>query len=88
VKTKYFKQGGATNSQSSSEKKRLDGQGRPEGCLLYGPNNSLVSTLFKIGKKAYQFNYHPFGLCTAPRVFTKILKPSKEISRNPLYLLE
>jgi len=36
---------------------------------------------FMMGRKAYQFNCLHFGLCIAPRVFTKILKPSIEMLR-------
>jgi len=38
--------------------------------------------LFKLEKRTYQFNCLPFGLCTAPRVFTKILKPAVEMLRS------
>ena len=38
--------------------------------------------LFKLGKRIFQFNCLPFGLCTAPRVFTKILKPAVEMLRS------
>jgi len=37
--------------------------------------------LFKMERKTYHFNYLPFGLCTATRVFSKILKPSVEMLR-------
>jgi len=38
--------------------------------------------LFKLKEKIYQFNCLPLGLCTAPRVFTKILKPAMEMLRS------
>ena len=38
--------------------------------------------LFNLEGKTYQFNCLPFGLCTAPRVFTKVLKPSVEMLRS------
>ena len=38
--------------------------------------------LFSIRKDIYQFRCLPFGLCTAPRVFTKILKPVVETLRS------
>ena len=38
--------------------------------------------LFKLKGKIYQFNCLPFGLCTAPRLFTKILKPAMEMLRS------
>ena len=37
---------------------------------------------FRVGKRSYQFNCLPFGLCTAPRVFTKALKPVVEMLRS------
>jgi len=33
-------------------------------------------------EKTYQFICLPFGLCTAPRVFTKILKPAIKMLRS------
>ena len=38
--------------------------------------------LFRVGKRSYQFNCLPFGLCTAPRVFTKTFKPVVETLRS------
>ena len=38
--------------------------------------------LFKQDVVSYQFNCLPFGLCTAPRVFTKTLKPAIELLRS------
>ena len=37
---------------------------------------------FRVGKRSYQFNCLPFSLCTAPRVFTKTLKPVVEMLRS------
>ena len=37
--------------------------------------------LFTVGTKTFQFKYLPFGLCIAPRVFTKVLKPAIELLR-------
>ena len=37
--------------------------------------------LFTTGTETFQFNCLPFGLCTAPRVFTKLLKPAIELLR-------
>ena len=37
--------------------------------------------LFTVGTKTFQFKCLPFGLCTAPRVFTKVLKPAIELLR-------
>ena len=38
--------------------------------------------LFKLNAESFQFNCLPFGLCTAPRVFTKILKLAIELLRS------
>ena len=38
--------------------------------------------LFRLEGRTYQFNCLPFGFCTAPRVFTKILKPCVEMLRS------
>ena len=37
--------------------------------------------LFTMGTETFQFNCLPFGLFTAPRVFTKLLKPAIELLR-------
>ena len=37
---------------------------------------------FRLEDRTYHFNCLPFGLCTAPRVFTKILKPCVEMLRS------
>jgi len=37
--------------------------------------------LFKANAESFQFLCLPFGLCTAPRVFTKVLKPAVELLR-------
>ena len=53
--------------------------------ILIGPQFRRF-LLFKLKEKTYQFNCLPFGLCTAPssapRVFTKILKPAVEMLRS------
>jgi len=38
--------------------------------------------LFKVNAETFQFLCLPFGLCTAPRVFTKVLKPAVELLRS------
>ena len=38
--------------------------------------------LFSVGMQTYQFRCLPFGLCTVPRVFTKVLKPVVERLRS------
>ena len=38
--------------------------------------------LFKANAESFQFLCLPFGLCTAPRVFTKVLKPAVELLRS------
>jgi len=81
-----FQNGGATHSQGSLVTARLDGQSGPERYLFHGPNSPPnIATCFSSGWReghTYQFKCLPFGLCTAPRVFTKILKPSVEMLRS------
>ena len=38
--------------------------------------------LFKVNAESFQFLCLPFGLCTAPRVLTKVLKPAVELLRT------
>jgi len=38
--------------------------------------------LFKANVESFQFLCLPFGLCSAPRVFTKVLKPAVELLRS------
>ena len=38
--------------------------------------------LFRVGTETYQFKCFLFGLCTAPRVFMKTLKPVVETLRS------
>ena len=38
--------------------------------------------LFKVNAELLQFQCLPFGLCTAPRLFTKVLKPAIELLRT------
>ena len=38
--------------------------------------------LFKMERNTYQFNCLSFGLCTVPRVFTRVLKPAIEMLRS------
>lgn len=37
---------------------------------------------FEFNNKLYEFNCLPFGLCTAPYVFTKLLKPVAQKLRS------
>ena len=79
-----FQDGRPTHSQSPPPEKRLDGQDRPQRRLFMVPiapqfHNLL---LFRVGSETYQFKYLPFGLCTAPRVFTKTLKPVVKMLRS------
>ena len=39
----------------------------------------LHHLLFKVNAESFQFLCLPFGLCTAPRVFTKVFKPAVEL---------
>ena len=75
-----FQDGGPAHSQSSIKERRLE----LKDALFMVPIASQFRhlLLFKMEKKTYQFNCLPFGLCTAPRVFTKILKPAIEMLRS------
>ena len=54
--------------------RRLARESRPEGCLLHHPNPPIPQGVSKV-QTQYQFNCLPFGLSSAPWVFTKTLKP-------------
>jgi len=38
--------------------------------------------LFQVNSESLQFQCLPFGLCTAPRIFTKTLKPTIVLLRT------
>ena len=79
-----FQNGGATHSQGSPETERLDGQGGPERCLFHGPNSPPTSqpAPLQVEGKDILFQLPSLQFCTAPRVFTKILKPCVEMLRS------
>ena len=37
---------------------------------------------FEVDNEFYEFNVQPFGLCTAPYAFTKLLKPVLHVLRE------
>lgn len=49
--------------------------------------NSKRFLRFIFDEKLYQFNVLPYGLCTAPFVFTKLLKPVNTYLRNKNILM-
>ena len=57
----------------------LNDQSRPDGCILHYTNRMHKTQRnylrFVWSGKTYQFNCLPFGLSSAPWVFTKTLKP-------------
>ena len=65
---------------------RLDDKNRPEGCLLHGTvpvaHQFQHLLLFKVNAKSFKFQCLPFGLCTATRVFMKVLKLAIELLRT------
>ena len=52
----------------------LDDQVGPKRCILTGPHTPR-SSVFEWNNSFYQSQCLPFGLSTAPRVFTKLLRP-------------
>ena len=67
-----------SHATRSTKKRPLSGQNRFEGCLLHGPSvwvNHQKFLRFLWKETLYEFACLPFGLASAPRVFTKIMKP-------------
>jgi hypothetical protein len=61
----------------SPEKGRLEDFHRLEGCVPSSPHTQAAqeASSLSLEKKLYEFQCLPFGLSSAPRILTKILKP-------------
>ena len=79
-----FQDGGYPHSKGPPETRRLASQSRLEGCLFSVPidyqHRKFLRFIFK--RKTYQFNCLPFGMSSAPWVFTKTLKPVLAVLRE------
>ena len=70
--------GGSPPAPRPASSTGLDGEVRPEGYLPSGPNSLNHQHLtFQWEGKSYMFKCLPFGLSSAPRVFTKLLNRSQ-----------
>ena len=72
-----FQNGKHSHAQRPAKHRRLDGQDRLEGSVLHGPYGQGGQRIppLSVERKAYQFNCLPFGLSSAPWVFTKTTRP-------------
>ena len=73
-----FQNGGHTHLEGPDETRGLAGKDRPQGCLsgdLDRPDTQGLSQV-SICRQDYHFTCLPFGLSSAPGVFTKTLKPA------------
>ena len=76
-----FQNGAATYSQGYRMTEWPSG---PERCLFYGPNSPPTSkpAPLQVEGRTYQFHCPRCSLCTAPRVFTTILKQCIKMLRS------
>ena len=70
-----FQDGETPDVEGSVGTKSLDGKSQLKGCTvpIHHSHTGYLKFLWK--GKAYKFVCLPFGLASAPRTFTKILKP-------------
>ena len=76
--TPALQNGKCGDPQETTESERVDGEGRPQRCILHNPNTHRPPTFylrFIVGQEHYQFTCLPFSLLCAPWVFTKVMKP-------------
>ena len=75
--TGTFQNGGFTFTTRPTPTRGLDGEYEPKGCLPPNPHpfNHQHLLQFIWEEKHYKFQCLPFGLTSAPRIFTKLLKP-------------
>ena len=67
--------------EGSAEAERLDDKTRPKGCVLHHPNTPRPPAV-PVEEQSFQFTCLPFGLSSAPWIFTKILKPVTALLRE------
>ena len=73
-----FQDGRDQSSEEPNPERRLDGEARPQGCFLSVPIHPTHRKYlrFQWEEQAWEFQTLPFGLSSAPYVFTKLLKPA------------
>ena len=77
--------GGDQDSEGAYEKRRLANEAGSEGCPSFSANESGTHThllRFQWQNQTYQFDTLPFGLSSAPYIFTKLLKLVEAILRR------
>ena len=67
--------GGNPRSKGSPSAGRLDEQDRSQRCVIPIDMEYRKYLRFRWQGQAYEFTCLPFGLATAPRIFTKLLRP-------------
>ena len=67
--------GGNPSGAGSSSERRLLGQDRPEGRVLYSGSGTAPPEIPGIQGQLHRFCCMHFGLSSAPRVLTKLLRP-------------
>ena len=84
VKSEHFKMGGFDTVKTLLQKNNWMAKIDLKDAFFMIPMAPQCHHLlrFRVGKRSYQFNCLPFSLCTAPRVFTKTLKPVVEMLRS------
>ena len=72
------------HGKGPTKKRRFYGQDRSEGRIFHSSPLSGRSEIYKIhvGRHLYEFACLPFGLSSAPRVFTKTMKPVVALLRQ------
>ena len=76
--------GGYPHVERYPQNRRLDDKSRPKGYLLHDTDGITpqTSVAFQWQERTFQFNCLPFGLSSAPWVFTKTTRPVVAILRS------
>ena len=77
-----FYDGGNLYPQKPTQRRRLACKDRLQGRLFLIPDKYRKFLCFQLKDNLYQFNCLPFGLASAPWVFTKTLKPIAALGRE------